>query len=105
MNIAARLASALASSALVLAGTAFVAPAAQAHDGGGNRCVTKHEWRHIHQGMKKKRVTAIFDQRGTPGHDVWWLYYPCAWNGGTDIQLWVEYDYGRPNRVKSKTTY
>jgi hypothetical protein len=23
----------------------------------------------------------------------------------TVMQLWVEYDYGRPNRVKSKTTY
>jgi hypothetical protein len=95
----------LALSATVLIGsTVSVSPAA-AHDGGASRCVTQHEWRHVQAGMRKARVHAIFDTRGRfhDGHAGGYTrrYRPCAWNGGTDVRLYVGYN-GRTHRVVEK---
>ncbi len=97
-----RLAAALASGVLVVGGLSV--PAA-AHDGGGSECVTKHEWRHVKAGMRKALVHAIFDSRGrfADGHAGGYtrLYRPCAWNGGTDVRLYVSYN-GFTHRVVEK---
>lgn len=89
---------------IVLLGTSITAPAV-AHDGGGSRCVTKHEWRHVKVGMRKARVHAIFDIRGrfADGHAGGYTrrYRPCAWGGGTDVRLYVGYN-GWTGRVAEK---
>ena len=78
---------------------------ASAHDGGSSSCVTQHEWRHVKKGMRKARVHAIFDTRGVfaDGFAGGYTrrYRPCAWNGGTDVRLYVSYD-GRTGRVVEK---
>ena len=95
---------ALALAAAVTLGPALTAPAT-AHDGGASRCVTKHEWRHAKVGMRKARVHAIFDTRGTfaDGFAGGYTrrYRPCAWGGGTDVRLYVSYD-GWTGRVVEK---
>jgi hypothetical protein len=92
----------IAIAALAVAGTAV--PAA-AHDGDQRKCVSKHEWRHAKVGMKKARVHAIFDTPGRAwdGHAGGYTrtYRPCAWDGGTDVRLYVGYS-GKTNRVVEK---
>lgn len=87
-----KLAGVITTAALALAGAAV--PAA-AHDSSGNKCVTQHEWHHAHVGIKKVRVHAIFDSPGSfwDGHADGYTraYRPCAWNGGTDVKLYVGY--------------
>lgn len=93
--------------ALIVVGTTLTLPVgpAQAHDGGQSACVTKHEWRHVVRGMRKARVHRIFDVRGVAagggagGYTR--RYRPCAWDGGTDVRLYVTYN-GRTNRVAEK---
>lgn len=95
---------ALALGAGLAIGSTVAVPAA-AHDGGASSCVTQHEWRHAKVGMRKARVHAIFDTRGTfaDGHAGGYTrrYRPCAWNGGTDVRLYVTYD-GWTGRVVEK---
>jgi hypothetical protein len=97
--------------ALALAGVLMVGSVtggtstAEAHDGGASKCVTRHEWRHVKIGMRKSRVHAIFDTRGrfVDGFAGGYTrrYKPCAWNGGTDVRLYVSYD-GDTRRVVEK---
>lgn len=77
----------------------------EAHDGSATNCVTKHEWRHVKAGMFKARVHEILDTRGkfVDGFAGGYThrYRPCAWNGGTDVRLYVSYD-GYTRRVAEK---
>ncbi len=95
----------LALAAVVMVGSAVTASTAEAHDGSATSCVTRHEWRHVKAGMKKARVHAIFDSRGrfVDGFAGGYTrrYRPCAWNGGTDVRLYVSYD-GFTRRVLEK---
>ncbi len=95
MNTRARLTALALSAAVGILPLAAVAPAAQAHDGGEQRCVSRHEWQHIHRSMKKWRVHRIFDVRGrfVDGFAGGYTrrYRPCAWGGGTDVRLYVSY--------------
>ncbi len=96
---------ALALAAVVMVGSMFAASTAEAHDGSATSCVTRHEWRHAKVGMKQARVHAIFDSRGrfVDGFAGGYTrrYRPCAWNGGTDVRLYVSYD-GLTRRVLEK---
>jgi hypothetical protein len=97
---------ALAVGAIFMVGSMVSASPAAAHDGGNSHCVTQHEWRHVKSGMRKARVHAIFDTRGrfVDGFAGGYTrrYRPCAWNGGTDVKLYVSYN-GFTRRVVEKT--
>lgn len=55
--------------------------------------------------MKKARVHELFDTHGrfADGFAGGYTrrYQPCAWNGGTDVRLYVSYD-GVTRRVVEK---
>ena len=91
--------------ALAIPAVLATAGPATAHDGGSSNCVTEHDWRHAKIGMRKSRVHSIFDTRGTfaDGHAGGYTrrYRPCAWNGGTDVRLYVGYN-GETGRVVEK---
>jgi hypothetical protein len=97
-----QIAAALAAAALTGSMLSIAAPAA-AHDGGGSRCVTKHEWSHAKVGVRKSRVHAIFDTRGrfVDGHAGGYTrgYPACAW---TNKRLFVGYDNYKVHRVAEK---
>jgi hypothetical protein len=87
---------ALALTAVIIVGSTVTASPAESHDGGASSCVTQHEWLHAKPGMRRARVDAIFDTRGrfvdgfAGGYTH--TYRPCAWNGGTDVRLYVSYN-------------
>ena len=90
---------------VVMVGSTFAVSSAEARDDSANSCVTKHEWRHANIGTQKARVRAVFDTRGrfVDGFAGGYTrrYQPCAWNGGTDVRLYVSYD-GLTRRVFEK---
>ena len=96
---------ALALGAIVMVGSTVSASPAAAHDGSATSCVTQHEWRHVQAGMTKARAHAIFDTTGrfVDGFAGGYTrrYRPCAWNGGTDVRLYVSYN-GFTRRVVEK---
>jgi hypothetical protein len=51
----------VASTAIMLGGTAIIAPAAQADTPG---CVTRAEYRSVHKGMTKAKIARVFDTAG-----------------------------------------
>lgn len=96
---------ALALAAVVMVGSTVTASTVAAHDAAQPAASQGHEWRHVKAGMKKARVHAIFDSRGrlVDGFAGGYTrrYRPCAWNGGTDLRLYVSYD-GFTRRVIEK---
>jgi hypothetical protein len=96
---------ALALGGVVIVGSTVAASPAEAHDASMDSCVTQHEWRHAQPGMRKAQVHAVFDNRGrfvdgfAGGYTR--IYRPCAWNGGTDVRLYVSYN-GFTRRVIEK---
>ena len=77
---------------------------ADASSKGGERCVTRAEYRKVHDRMRKARVHRIFD---SAGHQSWLegryeirTYTPCS-----DRQFgWVNVNY-RDGRVYAKRVY
>ena len=97
--------SSLTLAAVLFVGSTVGVSTAEAHDASASSCVTQHEWRHAKKGVKKGRVHAIFDTRGkfADGFAGGYTrrYKPCAWNGGTDVRLYVSFD-GDTHRVVEK---
>ena len=105
MTLRSTIATGLAALSLCTAGALTVAPPAAADTAG---CVSRVEYRKVHDGMTKKRVHRIFDTRG---QQSWAMssggryyesrdYKPCTsprWGF-----VWVDYINGR---VDAKTVY
>jgi hypothetical protein len=95
----------LTAAAALAVGASLLVPIQHADAGlKAERCVTRAEFRKVHDGMKKARVHAIFDSAGIRS----WLegryevrnYTPC-----TDRQFgWVTVNY-KDGRVDAKRAY